>query len=169
MSTNPFVAGPAVDPAALVKANPEILSGARWFWWIAGLSLINTVMIHSGSEVSFIIGLGFTLVADSIFREYQLIAFAIDAVALGMFFTFGWFAARGHRWAFITGAAIYTADALIYVFFSDWMPVALHGLALFYIVRGVIKLNDGLKLAREAALTTVTTEPPIVPPPVVGA
>ena len=48
------------------------------------------------------------------------------------------------------------------------MPVALHVFALFCIVRGVMILNDSLKLAREAALTSATTGPPTIPAPVAG-
>ncbi len=73
MAANPFTqtdnAHPSVAPAhagavpvnrALVaQAEPEVMSGASWFWWIAGLSLVNSIMTHSGSDTGFIIGLGF--------------------------------------------------------------------------------------------------------------
>jgi len=80
---NASAAAAAVEPAAV---NPIAQSGARWFWWIAGLSLINTVLIHTGSDLSFVVGLGITLMADIIFANERLIGFAIDAIVLGFFF-----------------------------------------------------------------------------------
>ena len=51
-----------VNRAIVAQSEPEVMSGASWFWWIAGLSLVNSIMTHSGSDTGFIIGLGFTLV-----------------------------------------------------------------------------------------------------------
>lgn len=158
MADNPFTSTTAIDRAAIARAHPEIISGARWFWWIAGLSLVNTVMLHSGSDTSFVIGLGFTLMADAMFKAYQFIAFGIDAVALGLIFGLGWFAGKGHLWAFVAGTVVYGLDALIYVLFQDWMSVAFHGLALFFIIRGATRLRTAL---REAA--TPAEPPPVAP------
>lgn len=158
MADNPFTASPKIDRAAVAQAQPGIISGARWFWWIAGLSLVNTVMIHSGSDTNFVIGLGFTLMADAIFRAYKLVAFAIDAVALGTVFGLGWFAGKGHFWAFVVGAVAYALDACIYIYFQDWMSVGFHGLALFYIIRGAASLRRALRDAANPA------EPPVAAP-----
>ena len=38
----------------------QMQSGARWFYWIAGLSLINSIAAVSGSNWSFLAGLGIT-------------------------------------------------------------------------------------------------------------
>jgi hypothetical protein len=159
MADNPFSSTTAIDRAAIAQANPEIISGARWFWWIAGLSVVNTVMIHTGSDTSFVIGLGFTLVADAMFQSVKLIAFGIDLVALGIIFGLGWFAGKGHFWAFVVGAILYAFDALIYVYFQDWMSVGFHGLALFFIIRGAASLRTAL---RDAA--TLAEPPPMAPP-----
>ena len=166
MADNPFIAPPvaapvaapaAIDPETVAKANPQIISGARWFWWIAGLSLVNTVMVHSGAEISFVIGLGFTLIADAMFQSLKPIAFAIDAVALGVFFLFGMLAAKGRMWAFVTGIVFYVLDAGIYLVFQDWMPLAFHGLALFYLVKATVALRDDLRAAKTAPAADVPT------------
>lgn len=154
MSQNPFLPRPApIDRKAIVSATPGVEGGARWFWWIAGLSLVNTVMIHSGSETSFMIGLGFTLIADVALKGIPALAFAIDAVAIGFFVAMGWLALRGHVWAFAVGGAVYLLDALIFLYFQDFFPLALHGLALFYIVSGALALHRALKAARNAPAT----------------
>lgn len=153
-------AAPApLDHAAIAAAQPEIVSGARWFWWIAGLSLVNTVLMHTGANTTFVIGLGFTLIADAVFQELKPIAFAIDALALGFFFAMGWFATKGRLWAFYTGIACYTLDALIYLYFQDWMPLAFHGLALFYMIKATITLRSAIQVAQFHAKSTGT--PPV--------
>ncbi|MBI2814885.1 MAG: hypothetical protein HYX71_11440 [Opitutae bacterium] len=171
MAENPFTktdparssesAAPAINRALVAQSDPLILSGAGWFWWIAGLSVVNTIMMHSGADRSFVIGLGFTLVADAIFKEMKLVAFIIDALALAIFFGFGFLSRKGHLWAFVTGIALYTLDAGIYVLGQDWMSVAFHGLALFYMIRGANALRAALKAA-------ATPPPVIAPPPVAG-
>jgi hypothetical protein len=162
MADTPLNPSASVDRLAIAQANPSIVSGAHWFWWIAALSLVNTVMIHSGSDTSFAIGLGFTLIADSLFREVKLLAFGIDAIALGAIFALGWFGGRGHLWALVLGIALYTLDALIYVYFQEWMSVAFHGLALFYLFRAAKQLKDALREAAAAAKVTLAP-PPVAP------
>ena len=122
-------------------SDPIIQSAARWFWWIAGLSLVNTIFAHSGSNTSFVVGLGITAVADAIFINLKVIAFTIDAVVVGFFFFIGLMAMREKAWAFYIGLGVYALDALIYVRLQDWMPVAFHGLAIVFIVKGVSRLR----------------------------
>jgi hypothetical protein len=173
MAENPFTKTETITPAAvetvridraiIAQSDPLVMSGASWFWWIAGLSIVNSIMIHSGSDRNFVIGLGFTLVADAVFREMKFIAFAIDAVALSVICGLGFMSRKGHLWAFITGIVLYSLDALIYVGFQDWMSVAFHGLALFYMIRGALALRTALKAAADPLPATAT------PPPIAGA
>jgi hypothetical protein len=142
-STTPSASAPAATAAAQPPAvHPMAQSGARWFWWIAGLSLVNTVLIHSGSDTSFVVGLGITLIADVIFANQQPIGFIIDAIVLGFFFLMGYYGIRGKAWAFYLGLFVYILDALIYVWAQDWMSVGFHALAIFFIVKGVMSLRQ---------------------------
>jgi hypothetical protein len=150
-----------LNKAAVAAADPQIISASRWFWWIAGLSLVNTVLIHSGSDTSFLVGLGFTLMADAMFQGIPAVAFVIDALAIGSFVAFGWFAGKGHVWAFITGIVLYSIDALIYLPLQAWMSVGFHVFALFFIVRGMQQLRTRLKEAAASA----AAEPPVLAEP----
>ncbi len=128
---------PATLPSlAEIIASPVIQSAARWFWWIAGLSLVNTFMALSGSASGFVMGLGITAIADSIASQARALAFAVDLVALGFFVTMGLYASRGKLWAFWLGMAAYALDGLIYLMVGAWLPVLFHGLALYFIWRG---------------------------------
>ncbi len=154
MSFNAFVNSQTreVNRAAVAAGTPNVAGAARWFWWIAGLSLVNTVLLHSGSETSFVIGLGFTMIADVTFSALKPVAFALDGLAIGFFVLMGWLALRGHFWAFILGALVYALDGLIYLKFGDMMPFGFHLFALFFIVRGAFALREALLAAYAAAL-----------------
>lgn len=165
MAENPFAqtetaqtAAPVVDRAFVAQSDPVVMSGANWFWWIAALTVVNTVMIHSGSDRNFVIGLGFTLLADAIFKNVILVALIIDVVSLTIFCGLGFLTRKGYLWAFITGIVLYALDTLIYVLGQDWMSVAFHGLALFYMIRGARALRAALKEAAEPV-------PEVAPPP----
>lgn len=122
--------------------DPIVISAARWFWWIAGLSLVNSVLFHSGSDLNFVIGLGLTTVADALFADQLVIAVAITAVILGFYFFMGFKAQQGQLWAFYIGLAVYALDALIFVPFQDWMPIGFHALAIFFIFKGVMRARE---------------------------
>ncbi|HLP01033.1 MAG TPA: hypothetical protein VK163_03330 [Opitutaceae bacterium] len=150
-----------INKAAIAAGTPGIASAARWFWWIAGLSLVNTVLVHGGSNTSFMIGLGVTLVADVAFASIKVVAFVVDAAAIGFFVLTGWLALRGHFWAFIVGAVAYLLDAGIYLLARDMMPLAFHAFALFFIVRGAFALRSAI-IAAEIAARDIPT-PPTLP------
>ena len=144
MTDTTVVQTPAPTRAQVAAANPLVQSGARWFWWIAGLSLVNTVLFHSGSDTNFVIGLGITALSDAVFASNKAIGFAVDALVLGFFFLMGLKARQGHLWAFVLGVVVYALDALLYVRFAEWMPVGFHVLAVFFIVRGAMTLRASL-------------------------
>lgn len=139
----------AIDRRAIVAANPSIASAAKWFWWIAGLSLVNTVLIHSGSDTSFLAGLGFTLVIDSLLQSYKAVALVVDTLAIGFFIFMGIMGLRGHRWAFLVGGVLYAFDALIFIPMQAWLPIAFHAWALFSLWHGGMLLHRSIKAARE--------------------
>ena len=40
-------------------------AGARWFYWIAGLSFVNSLVVISGGSLHFVVGLGITSIVDA--------------------------------------------------------------------------------------------------------
>jgi hypothetical protein len=124
------------------NADPVVASAARWFWWIAGLSLVNTVMFYSGSDASFVVGLGMTTLASVLLAGNMALALGAVALILGFYFLMGLYGQRGAAWAFYAGIAMYVLDALIYVKLDSWMSVAFHGYAIFCIARGVMRLRE---------------------------
>ena len=136
--------------AEVARTTPGVAQGARWFWWIAGLTLVNAGCDAAHANVNFVLGLAFTQLAHAFFESNLAIAYGIDALFIGAFWLFGQQAQGGRSWAFIVGAVLFLCDGLVYLKFQDWMPVAFHALALFYIGRGYLALKEGLKVARKA-------------------
>ena len=116
------------------------LSGARWFYWVAGLSLINSLASLAGQQWRFILGLGITQLADALAvhsgRGIAVVA-VMDAGIVGSFVLLGRLAQRGRVWAFGVGAVIYALDGLIFVGLKDWIGVAFHVFVLVMTVRGL--------------------------------
>ena len=118
----------------------QLKSGASWFYWIAGLSLINSIIALTGADWGFILGLGITQVFDAIGHEFagvgKIIALVLDLIAIGLFVLFGVFANKGRSWAFIVGMILYALDSVLALLTQEWLPLGFHGFALFCLFRG---------------------------------
>jgi len=143
----PATAPPAPSLDQLKLANAA-KSGAGWFYWIAGLSLINSISMLSGSGWGFVIGLGITQVFDAFASGLggsgKLVALVLDLLAAGVFVFFGVFANKRQAWAFIVGMVLYALDGLIFLAVSDWLSVGFHVFALICILAG-FSANQKLK------------------------
>jgi hypothetical protein len=125
-----------VDVALLARAR----SGAGWFYWIAGVSVVNTVAALAGSDWRFILGSGFTEIFNAVGSNLgsggRIAAVVLDAVVLGAFVLFGVFASRLKLWAFLVGMLVYAVDGAIFLIVRDWISIAFHVFALFCIFQG---------------------------------
>lgn len=128
----------------------KIAGGASWFYWIAGLSAINTILAYAGAEWGFVIGLGITQFIDAIGVEFGAagmgIAIVLDLLVMGLFVLFGKFAHRLHAWAFITGMVLYAFDGGLLFLIEEWVGLGFHVLALFYLFNGLKALFELKKL-----------------------
>jgi hypothetical protein len=126
---------------ALENLQKNITSAGRWFFWIAGLSLINSIIMMAGGNTRFIVGLGVTSLIDGfakgLGRTSGLILLPVYLVILAIYCVFGYFACQRKRWAFITGIVLYALDAVILLLFKEYMSVAFHAFALFCIFAGL--------------------------------
>ncbi len=150
--TDSTLAAPAAPGAAmpatvaeLAARLPGVQRGARWFWWIAGLSAVNVACDLGHAEINFVLGLAFTLLAHAAFASSMGIALAIDVLFIGGFFLIGRQAQKGATWAFVVGVLVYVCDGLLYLKFEDWVPVGFHVLALYYIGKAFMDLQAAKK------------------------
>lgn len=118
----------------------HLKSGASWFYWIAALSLVNSVAAFAGVAWRFILGLGVTQFIDALGAQLHgptaLITLGLNVLVTGIFVLFGFFAAKGHLWAFILGIICFLLDGLIFLLAQDWLGVGFHAFILFFLIRG---------------------------------
>jgi len=130
--------GATAQPIAVAAA--QLRSGASWFYWIAGLSLINSVAALTGQSWRFFVGLGITQVFDELALKMgssgKIVAFILDLLVAGMFVLFGVFAHKAHLWEFILGMVLFALDGLIFVLAHDWIGAGFHAFVLFFFFRG---------------------------------
>lgn len=150
-------AGAAADRQKLENSGRN---GANWFFWIAGLSLVNSVIVATGGDINFIFGLGITLLFDAVATQAgaggALVALVINAVIAAVFVGFGLLARRQKRWAFIVGMLLYALDGAIFLLPGLWLNVGAHAFALYFIW-------TGLAAYKQLAQLEVRTVPAPIP------
>jgi hypothetical protein len=137
--------------AARMAVEQRLKGAASWFYWIAGLSLINSVVVVAGGQIRFIIGMGVTSVVDEVARQAGGVGLAAGMV-VNLFVAaacaaFGVLGNRRKVWAIWLGMVLYALDGLLLVLFQDWLSVAFHGYALYRIYQalGTIKALESLE------------------------
>lgn len=126
----------------------RVRSGARWFYWIAGLSIINAFTTSSGTGVVFVIGLAMTRFISAFASRMdsggQGIGMVLVFLVAGLFALFGFFAGKRHTWSFVAGLILYAADGVLALLLQDWLLIAFHAFVLFWLFMG-LKANLELK------------------------
>src|SRR5687768_7113567 len=89
---------PTAD-ADQLSLEESMIKGARWFYWIAALSVINSLLFAFGAKLQFVTGLGFTQLIDGV-AEISIeagapVALRAVAVAFDLVFVAG-FALAGY-------------------------------------------------------------------------
>ncbi|HVT34581.1 MAG TPA: hypothetical protein VHE37_03285 [Nevskiaceae bacterium] len=141
-------AAPAVDrAAALAQLRKNALGGASWFWWIAALSAINSVMIAMNSDTVMALGLGITEMIDIAFKLYgerhaeasagmiHLLHGAFVFAPIAIFYAIGRRARAGSTAAIKLGMILYALDAAVPILSGDGIGIGFHGLVLFFLWR----------------------------------
>jgi hypothetical protein len=126
-----------IDPMSLAG----IRAGANWFFWIAGLSVVNFVFGLAGTNFGFSVGsIAVDVCAALARRDGQFNAtFAIaGAMMIGVWVLLGVLARRAYRTAFVVGIALFALDALLLLMSFSIIGVAIHAWILY-------RIFDGLK------------------------
>ena len=95
----------------------QMLGGANWFFWIAGLSMLNSILGLLKIDLSFTLGLWATQVFDTwgakVGGPGPILAMIFDVIAVGLLMVVGIQARQGQGWIFILGLSLYLLDALL--------------------------------------------------------
>jgi hypothetical protein len=150
MQDNPLVMGAAAGAQtaqveAKLRLEGQLKGGASWFYWIAILSLVNSILSMSGSTFGFIFGLGITQVFDAIGIKMaedfgagaKVFAFLLNCVIAAVYIVFGVFSNKRYSWAFIVGLVFYGLDGGLCLIAQDWLSLAFHAFAGFSIFKGM--------------------------------
>lgn len=150
----------------LMETEKQFRNGASWFYWIAGLSLVTSVLWLTGQDWSFLAGLGVTQLIDAIVigltEETQVsdaikyVAFGMDVLIAGVYVLIGFLSLKRFKAAIIVGMVFYALDALIFLLVMDILSIGFHVFALFCIFGGLKALGRLEEL--EAAMTVAESE-----------
>ena len=143
---------PMEEPSAnkeLQELMQQFKAGAGWFYFVAALSIINTVLMTFDVGWAFFFGLGITQVFDGLAAAIAAeigegpgvwivrgVALAFNLGISGFFVLFGWLSQRGYGIAYIIGMVLFLLDGLIFLLASDWGGLVFHAIALFLMFRG---------------------------------
>ena len=121
-------------------ASGRAQAGAKWFYWIAALSMINSMVVLFGGNFHFVIGLGITSFVDALAKRLgsagSILDIIINGFVAGIFVLFGYFATKAQKWAFAVGISLYLLDGILLLGTRDFLSIGFHAYALFAICRG---------------------------------
>ena len=141
-------------------------SGANWFYWIAGLTIVTSLIAFFGGGIRFLLSLGSTQVIDGIAEALsaevggaaKVVALVLDLIVTGVFVLFGYLSGRKQLWAYMVGMVLFLLDGLLSLVFQDWIGVAAHGFVLFWLFRGYQAGRELLSLEKAMAANPPQTE-----------
>ena len=118
-----------------------VRKAAYWFFGIAALSIVNTLLSSKG--MFFVMGLGMSQIIDGIMLALTGDTnFFISLLAPAMFVVIGIFATKCHRWAFIVGGIVYLLDSALYLFFGEVFAFAFHLFILYKLLKGFQTISE---------------------------
>jgi|SRR5215216_795573 len=136
-------------------------SGANWFYWIAGLTIVTSLITFFGGGIRFLFSLGSTQIIDGIAAALsadvggaaQVVALALDLIVTGVFVLFGYLSNQKYLWAFMLGMVVFLLDGLLSLIFQDWISLLAHGFVLYCLFRGYQAGRELLSLEKVMAET----------------
>lgn len=147
------------DTQELEFLQKNINRSTSWFYWICGLSIINSLIIAFEGDLSFVVGLGLTQLIDGIAAgavadgapvSVIYVALAVSILMSGAFALFGLGGQKRILPLYILGMVIYGLDGLIFLAFQDWLPVAFHAFALFGLSKAISPIRTYRQLQASA-------------------
>ena len=142
-------------------------SGVNWFYWIAGLTIITSLITLFGGGIRFLISLGLTqfidgfaaALAPQLGGAVQVVGLILDLIVTGVFVVFGVLAGKKMLWAYIAGMVVFFFDGLLSLVFMDVIGVIAHVVVLFVLFRGLQAGRELVSLEKLMAEQAATAAP----------
>ncbi len=153
-STNPADMAQLNIARKTLALENKIKGGTSWFYWIAGLSILNTIIFFTGGSMSFTVGLGITQFIDGLVyymrsdlsangqTVLQIIGFGLDILFAGGFALCGYLGRKRKRGVVIAGMVFYLLDGILCLVFGDWLSSIFHLIALAGLWSGQKAIKD---------------------------
>ena len=137
----------------LEATQPRILdrktayAGANWFFWLAALSVINSLAVYYIGIGNTPLAFGVTQWVDGTHGPLTPEAFSPPLTAFGLiinlliaagFAGFGYLARRGNDVAFLIGIFLYVVDAMLSIGLRDFWGFSFHLVGFFFLFRGLL-------------------------------
>jgi len=137
--------GDKVDPLAVEMEQAEyakpIRNGGNWFFWVAALSLINTIAVATGNDWGFALGLQLTyfigLTSDLWGAHGNSIALVGNLLLVGGFIWFGIAGYSRKYLPYFLGVFIYAGDTILSLLSLHVLTIGIHVWALYSMVKGL--------------------------------
>lgn len=135
----------AVQPRILDKKTAY--AGANWFFWLAALSVLNSLAVYFISIGNTPVAFGVTqwidgttgpLTAEGWSPPLHLTGLIINILVAAGFAGFGYFARRGNDVAFLIGIFLYIVDAILSIGLRDFWGFSFHLVGFFFLFRGLL-------------------------------
>jgi hypothetical protein len=126
-------------PAANAATLASLRRGASWFYTIAVLSGINSLLQVFDARIHFIFGLGITQVAGAAAKQSSngtVVLLLVDGLFIGLLLLCGKWARERSQGAFLGGMIAYALDGVLLVLFGVWIDAAVHAYALYRMWQG---------------------------------
>ena len=130
------------DDSARHVTRTSILHGANWFFWLAILSVINSLIVYQYQIPNMPIALAITQWLDGtsagLNPTMSSSSLIINLLLAGVLAAFGLLARRGSDMAFVVGIFLYIVDAMLMIGLRDVFGFGVHLIGLFFLVKGLL-------------------------------
>ncbi len=141
-----------------IKLENSYFRGTNVLMQIGIFSVVNTLISIVYPSVTFVIGLGISMIFDAFgiaFRSAGYDALTVNAIVVGLsvafssiFYMLGKKANEGSRGAIKLALVLYVLDTLLILWMQDFIALAFHGYFLYQIYQG-LKAYDGLAVVTQ--------------------
>lgn len=126
-----------------VFVDADIKSAANWFYWKAGLTVVNSILAIAGVYWQFFLGLTLPqlfhgiligiseMSPDTNVKPFQGIVLLLSLFGSGLVGFFGYQAKQAKKWAFILGIVIFAFDGLLYLLTLSIFGILIHVYAIY--------------------------------------
>jgi hypothetical protein len=160
------------EPDVLARRNRALraASEGNWFFVVAALSVTNVILQHLGIWLVFVGALSAPVIVSSYayrvssglsMAQANRLYYGCIAVCVVILVVLGWFARRGHIWAFVLGVLLYLADGLAILMYRDYPMFLIHLVILYFMLSGLIGL---LRSRRPSSPAPAAPAPPAPEP-----